>query len=123
MSTPDSMIMVVMSTSYLRSMKSTMTFSSTRSRHLPVRDGEAELRADALQEPGHRIHRLHAIVHEERLAATVGLAQERVGDEIAVELADLGVDRHPVPGRRGDERDVARAAERRDATCGESASR
>ena len=80
--------------------------------HLPVRDEEAETRAELLQLRGPLLDRLDPVVEEERLALALDLALERELDELLVVLADRGADRAAPLGRRLDDRDVAHAGER-----------
>ena len=55
--------------------------------HLPVRDEEAELRAELAQVLGRLFDRLDAVVEEERLAPALVLAPQRELDELLVVLA------------------------------------
>ena len=80
--------------------------------HLPVRDEEAELRAELLQLRRRLVDRLDAVVEVERLAAARVLALERRLDQLLVVLADVRADRPAALGRRLDHRDVAQAGER-----------
>ena len=80
--------------------------------HLPVRDDEAELRAQLPQLLGRLLDRLDPVVQVERLPAALELALERRPDELLVVLAHRRPDRAPALGRRLDDRDVAQAGER-----------
>ena len=80
--------------------------------HLPVRDDEAELRAELLQLLGRLLDRLDPVVQVEGLAAALDLALERGPDQLLVVLADRRPDRAPALRRRLDDRDVAQAGER-----------
>ena len=79
--------------------------------HLPVRDGEAQLRAQRAQPLRGLVDVLDAVVQEERLPAARVLALERVLDEVLVVLADVGLDRAAALGRRLDHGDVAQPGE------------
>src|SRR3954451_7002490 len=78
---------------------------------LPVRDLERHVRAQAAQALGRLVDRLHAVVHEERLALALLLADERLLDEVLVVLADVGLHGAAALGRRLDDADVAHAGE------------
>ena len=80
--------------------------------HLPVRDDEAQLRAELLQLLGCLFDRLDAVVEVERLPAALDLALERRLRERLVVLADRGSDRAAALRRRLDDRDVAEPGER-----------
>ena len=80
--------------------------------HLPVRDDEAQARAQLLQLLGRLLDRLDAVVQVEGLPASRGLALERLLDELLVVVADVRADRAPALGRRLDHGDVAQARER-----------
>ena len=80
--------------------------------HLPVGNADAQLRhplADAL---GRLVDRLDPVVEVERLALAGDLAAQGRGDQLLVELADVGLDRVPAARRRRDDRDVAQPRER-----------
>ena len=80
--------------------------------HLAVGDADAQLRhplADAL---GGLVDRLDPVVEVERLALAADLAPQRRGDQLLVELADMGLDRVAAARRRRDDRDVAQARQR-----------
>ena len=77
--------------------------------HLAVRDGDAGLRHERLDFFGQSINRLHAVVHDEHLAAAGQLVEDRVLDDLVVALEHDGLDGQAVHGRRVDERDVADA--------------
>ena len=81
-------------------------------RHLAVGDEHARVgheRADAL---GGLVDRLHPVVQEEGLAAARQLALDRLGHELVVVLAHVGLHRPAALGRRLDHRDVAQAGQR-----------
>ena len=81
-------------------------------RHLPVRDQEAEARAELLELLARLVDRLDAVVQVERLPAACVLALERGLDQLFVVLADRRADRAPADRRRLDDRDVAQPGER-----------
>ena len=64
---------------------------------LAVGDLEAHARAQAAQALGGLVDRLDAVVDEERLAAALLLAHDRLLDELLVVLADVGLDRAAGP--------------------------
>ncbi len=80
--------------------------------HLAVRHDHARVGHQVLDEARHRRQRLHAIVHEEHLAAALQLALERFLDDGAVEAAHDRLDGQPVHRWRLDHRHVAHARER-----------
>ena len=80
--------------------------------HLAVRDLEPQVGAEAAQALGGLVDRLDAVVQEERLAAAVALALERLAHEVLVVLADVGLDGTAALRRRLDDGDVAHAGER-----------
>ena len=81
-------------------------------RHLPVRDEEAEPRAELLELLPDLVDRLDAVVEVEGLPAARVLALERGLDELLVELADRRAHRAAAGRRRLDDRDVAEPGER-----------
>ena len=80
--------------------------------HLAVRDPDPYLGHEAPQLLGRLVDRLDAVVQEERLAAPLELAADRLRDERLVPLADVRADGLAVGRRRRDHRDVAQARER-----------
>ena len=80
--------------------------------HLPVRDGDARARHDALDVVGDRLNRLDAIVDEEHLSAAIELARDAFVDQPVVPRLDVGEHRRPVARRRLHQRHVAQAGER-----------
>ena len=74
-------------------------------------DPHPQLRHPPPHPLGHVLDGLDAVVEIERLAAAGRLAPQRRGNQLLVELADMGLDRVPVAGRRRDDADVAQARE------------
>ena len=109
---PDSMIVVATSTSASPRRNASIRCSSSLLVELAVGDLEAHARAQAAQALGGLVDRLDAVVQEERLAAALLLAHERLLDELLVVLADVGLDRAAALGRRLDDRDVAQPGQR-----------
>ena len=109
MSSPLSTIVVASSRSKRRSMKSSITCSSSFSGIWPWADGERGLGHDLPQPPGDDLDVLDAVVDEEDLPAAVQLAQHGVADQLGVEAGDAGLDGQAVLGRRLQVRDVAQA--------------
>ena len=109
---PDSMIVVETSTSRVAAQERVHLLLQLALPHLPVRDDEAELRAELPQLLGRLLDRLDPVVQVERLPAALDLALERRPDELLVVLADGRPDRAPALRRRLDDRDVPQAGER-----------
>ena len=68
--------------------------------HLAVADDDARLGHQPLEQVGHRVDRLDAVVDDEDLAAAGQLGAQRPADHVLVELDDVGLDRQPILGRR-----------------------
>ena len=83
------MIVVETSTSASPARNVSILSSSSRSRHLPVRDEHARLGAELAQLLGRLLDRLDAVVEVERLPLARELALERRLDELLVVLADV----------------------------------
>ena len=112
MSMPDSMMLVATSTSASPRRNASIRSSSSLLVELAVGDLEAHARAQAAQALGRLVDRLDAVVDEERLAAALLLAHDRLLDELLVVVADVGLDRPAALGRRLDDADVAQPGER-----------
>jgi hypothetical protein len=81
--------------------------------HLPVGHGDGQLRQQLAQALGALLDRAHLVVHVEHLAAAQGLAQHRLLDQRRIVLSRTkGLDRQAPRRWRGDDRQVAQAAER-----------
>ena len=72
--------------------------------HLPVGDGDRQLRQQFAQRPRALVDTAHVIVHIKHLTAAQGLAQHRLFDQSAIALAHKGLDRQAPRGRGGDDR-------------------
>ena len=77
--------------------------------HLAVRDAQRRLGHDVAQAGGHLVDRLHAVVHEEDLAAARQFLQDRRADQAGVEARHVGAYRLPVDRRGLDHAQVAQA--------------
>ena len=95
---PDSMIVVDTSTSASPARNACIRSSSSRSRHLAVRDEEAKAGTELLELLARLVDRLDPVVQVERLPAARVLALERGLDELLVVLADGRPDRAPPGG-------------------------
>ena len=82
-------------------------------RHLPVRDRDARLRHGLVEIGLHLGEVLDARRDVERLPAAVALAQQRLAHHDRIERRDEGAHREPVDRRRGDDREIAHAGERK----------
>ena len=120
---PDSMIDVETSTSASPRRKPEHPLLELLLVHLPVRDREAQLRAQRAQPLGGLVDVLDAVVEEERLAAARVLALERLLDELLVVLADVGLDRAAALRRRLDHARCRAGRRGSSAACAGSASR
>ena len=121
MSMPDSMMLVATSTSASPRRNASIRASSVLLVDLAVGDLEAHARAQAAQALGRLVDRLDAVVDEERLAAALLLAHDRLLDELLVVLADVGLDRAPALGRRLDDARCRAARPATSAACAGSA--
>ena len=80
--------------------------------HLAVRHDHAGFRDEALDEVADRENRLDPVVNEVHLPAALELVPDGVGDDVRVELDDVGLNREPILRRGLDDRHVADAHER-----------
>jgi hypothetical protein len=80
--------------------------------HLPVGNGDRQLRQEFAQALGALFNRPHLVVHVEHLAAAQGLAQHRLLDERRIVFAHESSDRQAPRRWRGNDRQVAQPAER-----------
>ena len=86
-------------------------------RHLAVGHRHPELGHQLLHIDAHAVDGRHAVVHEEGLPAAVRLPEQRLLDQLPVELGDLRLHRHPALGRGLDHGDVAHAQQRHVQAC------
>ena len=80
--------------------------------HLAVSDDDARLGHEASEIGRERVDGAHAVVDEEDLPASSELVADGLGDDLGVEAGDVGLDRHPILGRRLDDREIPDARER-----------
>ena len=80
---------------------------------LSVSDQNSKLGAQPLDVSRHALDGMHPVVNKEGLSSSVRLAKQRLPDQIAVELADLSVDRHPALGWGLDHGDIANSKQRK----------
>ena len=112
MSTPDSMIVVEMSTSKSWRTNAEHDLLEHLFVHLAVADAEARLRHELAQLVGEAVDVVDAVVDEVDLAAAVDLAQDHLADELVAGRGDEGADRQPGLRRGVDHADVADAGQR-----------
>ena len=79
--------------------------------HLAVTDAHLGLGEQRLQLAGEFLDRAHFVVHEIYLPAAAQLAQTRLAQRRPVPFDDEGLDGEPLRGGRGDQRQIAQAAE------------
>ena len=80
--------------------------------HLAVADDDARLRHQPLNQRADRENRFDAVVDDVDLPAALDLVPDRPGDDLRIELDDVGLNRQPILRRRLDDRHVADADER-----------
>ena len=112
MSSPFSMIVVQTSTLISPEAKSSITCSSWSSAIWPWPTANFASGTSCRSRSRQRLDALDAVVDEEDLPAAIDLAQDRLADQIVVELADVGADRQALLRRRLDHAHVAHVGQR-----------
>ena len=88
------------------------TFSSSPSAIWPCATSHPRLGRERAHSLGGLVDRVHAVVQEEGLATARHLAPDRLGHEVLVVVAHVGLDRAPTLRRCLDHGDVAQAGQR-----------